>query len=146
MISCLNPIDFAPFLWYTIGASTPSYDMEDDTMSDKELLFTLSNMMDQKLTPIADRLDKIDARLENVEHRLDDVEHRLDDVEHRLDNMEHRLDTMEHRLDTVEQQIKHTEHSLNLKIVESENLILDEVSRVHRILEEHRQNKFVHTA
>ena len=94
-------------------------------MSDKELLFTLSNMMDQKLTPIADRLDKIDARLENVEHRLDDVEHRLD---------------------TVEQQIKHTEHSLNLKIVESENLILDEVSRVHRILEEHRQNKFVHTA
>ncbi len=101
-------------------------------MSDKELLFTLSNMMDQKLTPIANRLDKIDARLENVEHRLDDVEHRLDDVEHRLD--------------TVEQQIKHTEHSLNLKIVESENLILDEVSRVHRILEEHRQNKFVHTA
>lgn len=94
-------------------------------MSDKELLFTLSNMMDQKLTPIANRLDKIDARLENVEHRLDDVEHRLD---------------------TVEQQIKHTEHSLNLKIVESENLILDEVSRVHRILEEHRQNKFVHTA
>jgi uncharacterized protein YhaN len=99
--------------------------MEDDTMSDKELLFTLSNMMDQKLTPIANRLDKIDARLENVEHRLDDVEHRLD---------------------TVEQQIKYTEHSLNLKIVESENLILDEVSRVHRILEEHRQNKFVHTA
>ena len=94
-------------------------------MSDKELLFTLSNMMDQKLTPIANRLGKIDARLENVEHRLDDVEHRLD---------------------TVEQQIKYTEHSLNLKIVESENLILDEVSRVHRILEEHRQNKFVHTA
>ena len=94
-------------------------------MSGKELLFTLSNMMDQKLTPIANRLDKIDARLENVEHRLDDVEHRLD---------------------TVGQQIKHTEHSLNLKIVESENLILDEVSRVHRILEEHRQNKFVHTA
>ena len=94
-------------------------------MSGKELLFTLSNMMDQKLTPIANRLDKIDARLENVEHRLDDVEHRLD---------------------TVGQQIKYTEHSLNLKIVESENLILDEVSRVHRILEEHRQNKFVHTA
>lgn len=46
----------------------------------------------------------------------------------------------------LERQIKRTERSLKAEIVESENLILDEVSRVHNILNEHRENKSVHTA
>ncbi len=46
----------------------------------------------------------------------------------------------------LERQIKRTERSLKAEIVESENLILDEVSRVHNILNEHRADKSVHTA
>ena len=46
----------------------------------------------------------------------------------------------------LQMQIKRTERSLKAEIVESENLILDEVSRVHRILNEHTEDKKKHIA
>ena len=49
-------------------------------------------------------------------------------------------------LDELEEQIKHTEQNLRKEIVKSENLILDEVSRVHHILNEHIADKNVHIA
>ncbi|MCM1208722.1 MAG: hypothetical protein NC309_07340, partial [Ruminococcus sp.] len=55
-------------------------------MSDNELLFAISNLMDIKLEPVYERLDRIDARLDKVEQRLDKVEYRLDKVEFTLEN------------------------------------------------------------
>lgn len=46
-----------------------------------EDLLALSNMMDQKLQPINNRLDNMDSRLDNMEHRLDNMEHRLEKIE-----------------------------------------------------------------
>lgn len=87
-------------------------------METNELLQSISDMMDQKLEPIHTRLDKVDSRLDKVDSRLDELE----------------------------EQIKHTEQNLRKEIVKSENLILDEVSRVHHILNEHIADKNVHIA
>ncbi len=57
-----------------------------------------------------------------------------------------RLDKMDDRLDNLEVQIKRTERNLKHEIIESENLILDEVERVHHILDKHKEDKTVHTA
>ena len=46
-----------------------------------EDLLALSNMMDQKLQPINNRLDGVEHRLDRIEHRLDNVEHRLSKIE-----------------------------------------------------------------
>ena len=53
---------------------------------------------------------------------------------------------MDSRLGHVEKQLVQTEGSLRAALVESENLILEEVSRVHNILNAHRENRSIHMA
>ncbi len=115
-------------------------------MDSNELLLAISSMMDQKLEPIYSRLDQMESRLGHVEERLDQMESRLGHVEERLDQVESRLDQMDSRLYNVEKQLVQTEGSLRAALVESENLILEEVSRVHNILNAHRENRSIHMA
>ena len=75
---------------------------------------------------------------------MNKVEEQLDKVDGRLDKADGRLDKADGRLDRLEKQIKRTERTLKFEIVESENLILEEVSRVHRILNEHEKNNNLH--
>lgn len=69
-----------------------------------------------------------------------------DMMDQKLEPIHTRLDKVDSRLDELEEQIKHTEQNLRKEIVKSENLILDEVSRVHHILNEHIADKNVHIA
>lgn len=46
----------------------------------------------------------------------------------------------------LEAQIRHTELALRAEIRSSENLIIDEVTRVHHILEKHMQDNVRHSA
>jgi septal ring factor EnvC (AmiA/AmiB activator) len=115
-------------------------------MDSNELLLAISSMMDQKLEPIYSRLDQMDSRLGHVEERLDQMDSRLGHVEERLDQVDSRLDQMDSRLYNVEKQLVQTEGSLRAALVESENLILEEVSRVHNILNAHRENRSIHMA
>lgn len=43
----------------------------------KEDLQLLSDLMDEKLKPINNRLDKMDERLDKMDERLDNIEHDL---------------------------------------------------------------------
>lgn len=58
-------------------------------MVDQELLQAIGAMMDAKIAPINDRLDRIDARLDRVEERLERVERRVTrlEVQHENDVM-----------------------------------------------------------
>lgn len=56
------------------------------------------------------------------------------------------LQPINERLDSLELQMKQTEHVLKNEIRKSEYLILDEVERVHDILDRHKADKTVHTA
>ena len=77
---------------------------------------------------------------------LQPINERLDKVDSRLDKVDERLDNLDSRLDNLERQIKRKERTLKAEIIDSENLILDEVSRVHRILNEHAKDKTKHIA
>ena len=46
-----------------------------------EDLMAISNLMDQKIHPLNDRLNCMDSRLDRMENRLDRVEIRLDKLE-----------------------------------------------------------------
>lgn len=46
-----------------------------------EDLLALSNMMDQKLQPINDRLDNMDNRLDSMDSQLNSLNNRLDKIE-----------------------------------------------------------------
>ena len=60
--------------------------------------------------------------------------------------MNERMNNFEMRMDSVELQIKSTERNLKNQIMKSESLILDEVERVHVILDDHIHDTKKHTA
>ena len=59
---------------------------------------------------------------------------------------EWRMRELEDLKKDLQKQIKRTERNLKSEIIDSENLILDEVSRVHHILNEHIEDKTKHIA
>ncbi|EHG33183.1 hypothetical protein [Enterocloster clostridioformis] len=63
-----------------------------------------------------------------------------------LSQMKAMNERMEMRMDSVELQIKSTERNLKNQIMKSESLILDEVERVHVILDDHIHDTKKHTA
>lgn len=63
-----------------------------------------------------------------------------------LSQMKAMNERMEMRMDSVELQIKSTERNLKNQIMKSESLILDEVERVHMILDDHIHDTKKHTA
>lgn len=87
-------------------------------MTDNELLLALSDMMDKKLEPINVQVAIINEQMQAINERMDGLE----------------------------LQIKSTERNLKNQIMKSESLVLDEVERVHTILDAHKQDTKKHTA
>lgn len=63
-----------------------------------------------------------------------------------FDGVDLQMQAMNERFDGVGLQIKLTERTLKNEIRKSESLILDEVERVHMILDEHIHDTNKHTA
>lgn len=78
-----------------------------------EDLQALSTMMEQKLQPINNRLDKIENCLGNVENRLDKVENRLSVSELKQKTMADKLDDLQLDIKIAERNIKRAIHNLN---------------------------------
>lgn len=83
------------------------------------------------------KLDLILDKVGGLETRMDRLESRMDGLETRMDRLETRMDSLEVRMDVLEVQIKKTESVLREEIGKSEFLVLDEVERVHMILDRH---------
>ena len=60
--------------------------------------------------------------------------------------MDAKLDPINERLDKIERQIKVSEKKLTIRIDSSETLLLDEIERVHEILDKHVQDTKKHLA
>ena len=112
-------------------------------MENNELLQAISDMIDKKLEPIKEDIQSL--RNDNISIKEDIQSLRNDNISIKEDIQSLRNEQAQMKSD-LERQIKRTERSLKAEIVESENLILDEVSRVHNILNQHRADKSVHTA
>lgn len=54
--------------------------------------------------------------------------------------MDAKLDPINERLDKIERQIKVSEKKLTIRIDSTENILLDEIERVHEILDKHIQD------
>lgn len=64
----------------------------------------------------------------------------------KLDLILSKMQSMEDRMDNLESQVKQTERVLKNEIRKECGLVLDEVERVHCILDKHKADKSVHTA
>ena len=72
-------------------------------MADIELLHAIGQLLDVKLQPVHERLDRMDERLDGIDERLDRMDERLDGIDERLDRMDERLDGIDERLDRMDE-------------------------------------------
>lgn len=107
-------------------------------MSDNELLLALSDMMDTKLKPVNDRLEKMEDTLENnVVPRLDSLEQsyeRLEQSHKRLEQSHERLEQSHKRLEQsferLEQSYEKLEQSQKKMELTLENNILPRLQTI----------------
>lgn len=71
---------------------------------------------------------------------------KLDLILSEMQSMKTDMQSMNSRIDNVESQIKQTERVLKNEIRKECGLVLDEVERVHDILDKHKEDKAAHTA
>lgn len=83
-------------------------DMADNGFSKKQLE-QLSQLMDMKINPINNRLDKIESRLDVLEKKVDNLETKVDNLETKVDNLEIKVDNLEIKVDKIEKRIENLE-------------------------------------
>ncbi len=73
-------------------------------------LQAISEIMDIKIQPINERLDKMDERFDQIDGRLDQMDVRLDKMDERFDQIDGRLDQMDVRLDKMDKRLDNIEY------------------------------------
>ncbi len=112
-------------------------------MENNELLQAISNMMDQKLDPVKNEIQDMKGEIQTIKGEVQTMKGEIQDMKGEIQTIKEDQAAMKSEL---QMQIKRTEQNLRTEIRESENLILQEVSRVHHILNDHIGNQNVHTA
>lgn len=112
-------------------------------MENNELLQAISNMMDQKLDPVKNEIQDMKGEIKSIKGEVQTMKGEIQTIKGEIQTIKEDQAAMKSEL---QMQIKRTEQNLRAEIRESENLILQEVSRVHHILNDHIENKNVHTA
>ncbi len=140
-------------------------------MENNELLQAISNMMDQKLDPVKNEIQDMKGEIQTIKGEVQTMKGEIQtikgevqtmkgeiqDMKGEIQDMKGEIQDMKGEIQTIKEdqaamkselqmQIKRTEQNLRTEIRESENLILQEVSRVHHILNDHIGNQNVHTA
>ena len=86
--------------------------------------------------------EKLDLILLNMQGMKADMQGMKADIQ----GMKADIQSTNIRIDNLEVQMKQTEQNLRYEIRKECSLVLDEVERVHSILDRHKADKSVHTA
>ena len=86
--------------------------------------------------------EKLDLILSEMQGMKADMQNMKADMQ----NMKVDMQNMNSRIDNVESQIKQTERVLKNEIRKECELVLDEIERVHTILDSHKADKSAHSA
>ena len=74
---------------------------------------------------------------------------KLDTLEKKFDTFEKRFDTLEEKVEKIDYDVHNLKHQLIMYVVDlksTDEMILNEVERVHEILYKHQRDKAIHTA
>lgn len=100
-------------------------------MTDNELILTISELMDKKLSPINKRLQKVEGKIDTVEKRMDSLETSLNG---RMDNLEDRMNNFEtsvnERFDVVDKRFAQNEELLKRVSLIQETEILPRLQNI----------------
>ena len=78
-------------------------------MADIELLHAIGQLLDVKLQPVHERLDRMDERLDGIDERLDRMDERLTNLEGQMIVVNTRLTNLEEQVSDVKTRVKRVE-------------------------------------
>ena len=78
-------------------------------MADIELLHAIGQLLDVKLQPVHERLDRMDERLDGIDERLDRMDERLTNLEGQMIVVNTRLTNLEGQVSEVKTRLKRVE-------------------------------------
>ena len=97
----------------------------------------------------SEKLDLILIEMQGMKTDIQDLQGMKTDMQGMktdIQGMKADIRSMNIRIDNLESQMKQTEQTLRKEIRKECGLVLDEVERVHSILDRHKADKSVHTA
>lgn len=89
-------------------------------MTDNELILTISELMDKKLSPINNRLQKVEGKIDIVEKHMDSLETSLNG---RMDNLGGRMDNLEGHIDDLETSVNERFDAVDKRFTQNEELL-----------------------
>ena len=72
----------------------------------------LEKILDEKLEPVYERLDRLETRMDDIESRMDRLEARMDAIESRMDAIESRMDAIESDMKDVKKRLGNMESDM----------------------------------
>lgn len=92
------------------------------------------------------KLDLLLTEMQNMDSKIQSMDSKIQSMDSRIQSMDSKIQSMDSRIDSLESQMKQTERTLRNEIRKECGLVLDEVERVHKILDKHKSDKTMHTA
>ncbi len=75
----------------------------------KEDLLAIGQLIDEKLKPVEERLDRLEARMDRIEERMDRLEASVERLEARVERLEASVERLEARMDSLETRVDRLE-------------------------------------
>lgn len=114
-------------------------------MTDTELLQALSNMIDTKLTPIKHDLESVKQDIGSLQQDVGSLQQNVDSLQQNVGSLQQNVGCLQQDMDSVKKTTSHLRKEM-IKMQAMDEAILDEVERVHDILDKHTKDTSKHTA
>lgn len=97
---------------------------------------------DEKLDLVLSKIVSMDERIGNIEGKLGGMDERIGNIEDKIECIDENIND----LDRGVRELKRAQMKYTAEIKAGDELILDEVERVHELLNKHIEDRIAHTA
>jgi chromosome segregation ATPase len=92
----------------------------------------------------SEKIDLLLAEMQGMKSDMQSMKSDMRGMKSDMQDMKFNLQNMNNKIDTLESQIKQTERVLRNEIKKEFGLVLDEIERVHSILDKHKADASMH--
>ena len=100
----------------------------------------------EKLDLLLSEMKDMKSEMQGMKSEIKDMKSEMKDMKSEIKDIKTDMQCMNNRIDNLESQIQQTERILKNEIRKESALVLDEVERVHNLLDKHKADTTKHTA
>ena len=93
----------------------------------------------------SEKLDLLLKKVIDIDQKVETLDQKVETLDQKVETLDQKVETLDQKVTSLEQDIVDIKADLR-RLHRDDTLILDEVERVHNILNKHKADKEVHTA